>query len=227
MGMSEDEMQDEMTADRTEDRFVIEIRGEAVWVVDLLADAGTAGPDLRFVKAFAGPDRLMRALDEAGRLNRREAAGTPLAAHEGAAPQSGGRAPAMAVRAADARRRRLEHMLQQAREIQDEALAMVAQDAKTLRRATDLVERLKGRLAKDAETALSESLTAQDAYRVLGDALRGLALEDRSERAARAGDECRCPGTPHRGHLLAERPCPLLPGDGCRCPGSCGHGSEA
>ena len=47
------------------DRFFLKIAGNAVWIADCLADS----PERAFVKAYAGPDRLMRAVGAVNRLN--------------------------------------------------------------------------------------------------------------------------------------------------------------
>lgn len=116
------------------ERYVLEIYSDYVYLIDTLAE--------EIVERFSGPDRLLAAI---GRLEARRA-GTDI-----------GRTWSV-LADEDLKRRRLEAALTEARDAEELALHLLAEDARLLARATSLRERLEATL-----NGLSATETAQNA----------------------------------------------------------------
>lgn len=164
--------------DQDQDRYEIEIRPlgieRTVWVVDSLA-----APDVPPVKAYSGPDALLKATAEAQRLNSLAESGVSPAYRTGAGTWKP--LPAFVKADTDTVRDALSRARQAEQDFTN-ALGSLAAEAEVLRRATDRLLRVRAENEKAPKTPPSSPYTAQDAYRVLGEALRDPEPQERSER---------------------------------------------
>lgn len=146
--MNEDEDETNETPDQ--DRYFIKIHRGRAGVFDSLAGSGDVIP----VKIFAGPQALQNASAERDRLESLAASGVD--------PDATWKPLPSFVRPGTTR-----DALRQAEHAHTAALRSLAAEAEVLRRATERLLEVRGRIAAQSQTALSATQAAQDAERVL------------------------------------------------------------
>jgi hypothetical protein len=158
--------QSENSEQRNTERFVLEIEGEWVLIIDT-----EASEEARVKHVFGGPDRLIKATRRLEELNAEEAPPAASLAEHSSPQEFLNSLPSFA------RRQRLHSMLVEVTAVEDRAVTSLAEDRRLLNQPTSLRVRLEKAL-EGTSSPLSATETAQNvleaaqAGKRLGEALR-------------------------------------------------------